>query len=119
MVDLPPAAPAHGTGTLRGLMAMYDAPPIATRRPITHEPLPVLAPGDHVRRGDGEFATVVRVAGESVVLRMDEPYLAAGLPHRLYYSNLHELTKVESVGRLGARDLFQEDGDDPDDQQDE
>jgi hypothetical protein len=49
-----------------------------------------------------------------VVLRMDEPFMAAGLTQRLYYSNVHELTKVESVGRMGARDLFQDDEDDQD-----
>jgi hypothetical protein len=108
MVDLAP----QEAGTLRGLMAMYDAPPIETRRPIKREPLPVFAPGDHARRRDGAFGTVVRVHGDSVVLTMDEPYLAAGLPHRLYYSNVHELTKVESVGRMGARDLFRDDEDD-------
>jgi hypothetical protein len=95
-------------------MAMYDAPAIKTRRPITHEPLPVFGAGDHARRLDGAYGTVVRVHGDSVVLRMDEPFMAAGLSHRLYYSNVHELTKVESVGRMGARDLFQDDEDDQD-----
>ena len=89
-------------------MAMYDAQPIHTRRPIEHKQLPQLEPGDHARRPDGAYGTVVRVAGDSVVLRMDEPFQAGGLSHRLYYSNLHELTKVESVGRMGARDLFQD-----------
>jgi hypothetical protein len=116
MVDLPLVSPVLGAGRLRGLMAMYDAPPIETRRPITHEPLPVFAPGDHARRRDGAFGTVVRVAGDSVVLRMDEPFLVAGLSQRIYYSNVHELTKVESVGRMGARDLFHDDEDDEDDE---
>ena len=52
---------------------------------------------------------MVRVAGDSVVLRMDEPFQAGGLPQRIYYSNVHELAKVESVGRMGARDLFEDD----------
>jgi hypothetical protein len=90
-------------------MAMYDAEPIPTRRPVKRIELPVLAPGDHARRPDGAYGTVVRVAGDSIVLRMDEPYQAAGLTQRLYFSNVHELTKVESVGRMGARDLFQDD----------
>jgi hypothetical protein len=90
-------------------MAMYDAPAIETRHPIKREPLPVFQAGDHARRRDGAYGTVVRVHGDSVVLRMDEPFMAAGLPQRLYYSNVHELTKVESVGRMGARDLFDED----------
>jgi len=90
-------------------MAMYDAEPIATRRPIERKQLPVFAPGDHAQRPDGAYGTVVRVAGDSVVLRMDEPFQAGGLPQRIYYSNVHELTKVESVGRMGARDLFDED----------
>jgi hypothetical protein len=93
-------------------MAMYDAEPIPTRRPIEHKQLPVFAPGDHARRPDGAYGTVVRVSGESVVLRMDEPFQAGGLTQRIYYSNLHELAKVESVGRMGARDLFSDDGED-------
>jgi hypothetical protein len=92
-------------------MAMYDAEPIATRRPIDHKPLPVFVPGDHARRPDGAYGTVVRVAGSSVVLRMDEPFLVAGLTQRTYYSNVHELTKVDSVGKMGARDLFSDEGD--------
>lgn len=92
-------------------MAMYDAEPIATRRPIERKQLPVFAPGDHARRPDGAYGTVVRVAGDSVVLRMDEPFRAGGLTQRLYYSNVHELIKVESVGRMGARDLFRDEDD--------
>jgi hypothetical protein len=30
-------------------MAMYDAPPIPTRRPVEHDSPPQLQPGDHVR----------------------------------------------------------------------
>ena len=85
---------------------MYDADPIPTRRPIVRPSLPVFSPGDHARRPDGAYGTVVRVAGDSVVLKMDEPFTAGGLTHQLYYSNVHELEKVESVGRMGARDLF-------------
>ncbi|MDQ1674815.1 MAG: hypothetical protein QOC98_3377 [Frankiaceae bacterium] len=91
---------------------MYDAEPIETRRPITRKALPVFVPGDHARRRDGAYGTVMRVAGDSVVLRMDEPFQSGGLTHRVYYSNVHELAKVASVGRMGARDLFQDDEDD-------
>lgn len=99
-------------------MAMYDAEPIATRSPVVHEQPPVLAPGDHVRlRGrpgfdpahaqlEGAFGRVVRVSGDSVVLEMDEPYQAGGLTHRIFYSSRYQLNKVESVGRMGARELF-------------
>jgi hypothetical protein len=88
---------------------MYDAEPIPTRRPIERKQVPVFAAGDHARRPDGAYGTVVRVAGDSVVLQMDEPFQSGGLSQRIYYSNVHELTKVESVGRMGARDLFGED----------
>ena len=37
---------------------------------------------------------------------MDEPYQADGRTQRLFYSSPYQLNKVESVGRLGARDLF-------------
>jgi hypothetical protein len=99
-------------------MAMYDAPAIPTRRPVAHRQPPQLQPGDAVRiRGvpgdmpghaqlEGAFGRVVRVAGASVVLEMDEPYTAGGLTHRLYYSSPYQLTKVESVGRMGARELY-------------
>ena len=72
-------------------MAMYDAEPIPTRRPIAHPQPPHLVPGDPVRligfRGDlpahaqleGAFGRVLHVTGQSVVIEMDEPYMAAGL----------------------------------------
>jgi hypothetical protein len=97
---------------------MYDAPPIRTRSQVVREPLPELRPGDHVRiRGlpgdmpghaqlEGAFGRVVRVSGASVVLEMDEPYTAGGLTHRLYYSSPYQLRKVETVGRMGARELY-------------
>jgi hypothetical protein len=107
-------------------MAMYDADPIPTRSPISHQQPPQLEPGDHVRlRGlpgdlpahaqlEGAFGRVVRVSGASVVLEMDEPYSASGLSHRLFYSSPYQLTKVESVGRMGARDLFDDSAEDAD-----
>jgi hypothetical protein len=49
-----------------------------------------------------------------VVLEMDEPYSASGLSHRLFYSSPYQLTKVESVGRMGARDLFDDSAEDAD-----
>ena len=105
-------------------MAMYDAEPIPTRRPVEHEQPPPLAPGDYVRlRGrpgfdvshgqlEGAYGQVVRVSGSSVLLEMDEPYQAYGRTQRLYYSSPYQLKKVESVGRLGARELFADDEDD-------
>jgi hypothetical protein len=99
-------------------MAMYDAPPIPTRRPVVHAEPPQLQPGDYVRiRGvpgdmpahtqlEGAFGRIVRIAGASVVLEMDEPYTAGGLTHRLYYSSAYQLMKVETVGRMGARQLY-------------
>ena len=93
-------------------MAMYDAEPIATRRPIERTQLPGVRAGrPRAAPGRRLTAAVVRVAGDSVVLRMDEPFQAGGLTQRLYYSNVHELTKVESVGRMGARDLFRDEDD--------
>ena len=104
-------------------MAMYDADPIPTRRPLTHDELPQLEPGDYVRLqgmpGDlpshaqleGAFGRVVHVAGASVMLEMDEPYVAGGLTHRMFYGSPYQLKKVEPVGRMGARKLF-DDSDD-------
>ena len=41
----------------------------------------------------------------------DEPYTAGGLTHRTFYGSPYQLKKVEPVGRMGARNLF----DEPDD----
>ena len=80
-------------------------------------------PGDYVRLqgmpGDlpshaqleGAFGRVVHVAGASVMLEMDEPYTAGGLTHRMFYGSPYQLKKVEPVGRMGARKLF-DDSDD-------
>jgi hypothetical protein len=54
----------------------------------------------------GELGTVARVAGRSVVLALDRPYMAAGTPQKLYYSYPGELELVPRVGRMGAVDLF-------------
>jgi hypothetical protein len=54
----------------------------------------------------GESGTVVRVAGRSVVLELDRPYMAAGTPQRLFYSYAGELEAIPRVGRMGAVDLF-------------
>lgn len=105
-------------------MAMYDAPAIPTRRPLEHRQPPVLRPGDHVRiRGvpgdmpshaqlEGAFGRVARIAGASVVLDMDEPYTAGGLTHRQYFASPYQLVKVESVGRMGARELYDDEAED-------
>jgi len=76
---------------------------------------PKVAPGDRVRivgrnspRLD-EHGTVKRVAGRSVVLELDRPYMATGTPRRLYYSYPGELEIVPKVGRMGAVDLFADD----------
>lgn len=76
---------------------------------------PKLAAGDRVRivgRNSpklGEVGTVARVAGRSVVLELDRPYMAAGTPQRLYYSYPGELEAIPRVGRMGAHDLFADD----------
>ena len=105
-------------------MAMYDADPIPTRRPVAHDQLPQLEPGDYVRLqgipGDlpshaqleGAYGRVVHVAGASVMLEMDEPYTAGGLTHRMFYGSPYQLKKVEPVGRMGARNLFDDSDDD-------
>ena len=53
----------------------------------------------------------MHVAGASVMLEMDEPYTAGGLTHRMFYGSPYQLKKVEPVGRMGARKLF-DDSDD-------
>jgi hypothetical protein len=57
----------------------------------------------------GETGTVAHVAGRSVVLELDRPYMAAGTPQRLYYSYPGELEAIPRVGRMGAQDLFADD----------
>jgi hypothetical protein len=52
---------------------------------------------------------VKHVAGRSVVVELDRPYMAAGAPRRLYYSYPGELEIVPKVGRMGAVDLFADD----------
>ena len=76
---------------------------------------PKVAPGDRVRivgrnspRLD-EHGTVKHVAGRSVVVELDRPYMATGTPRRLYYSYPGELEVVPKVGRMGAVDLFADD----------
>lgn len=110
-------------GTIR-LMAMYDAKPIETRRPIERPEQPKLAPGDHVRLTrnpgtmpghealDGAYGTVLRVNGDSVVLEMDEPFDAGGLTQKVFYSRPSELKKVRVAGKMGSRILFQDDDED-------
>jgi hypothetical protein len=105
-------------------MAMYDAKPIEPRKPVERRSLPVLAPGDHVRlirnpgtmpghvALDGAYGTVLRVAGDSVVLEMDEPFEAGGLTQTVFYSRASELKKVEVAGRMGSRILFRDEDED-------
>ena len=54
----------------------------------------------------GETGGVTHVAGRSVVIELDRPYMAAGTPQRLYYSYPGELELIPRVGRMGAVDLF-------------
>jgi hypothetical protein len=74
-----------------------------------------VAAGDRVRIVDrnspkrDEYGTVKHVAGRSVVVELDRPYMAAGTPRRLYYSYPGELELVPKVGRMGAVDLFADD----------
>jgi hypothetical protein len=101
-------------------MAMYGADPIPTRRPVVRSQMPQLAPGDHVRinglPGDlpahaqleGAFGRVLHVAGDSVVIETDEPYTAGGLTHRQYFCSRYQLRKVQPVGKMGGRDLYEE-----------
>ena len=93
---------------------MYDNTPIETRRPVVRREPPKLQPGDRVRLREGRRlaaakGTVARVAGGSVVLEMDEPYLAGGLTQRTFYSYPFELELIPRVGRMGAEDLFADD----------
>jgi hypothetical protein len=116
--------PRAGVADTILLMAMYDADAIPTRRPIAHRRLPRLAPGDHVRinglPGDlpahaqleGGFGRVLRVSGASVVIETDEPYTASGLTHRTFFCSSYQLRKVEPVGKMGARDLYDEEDED-------
>src|SRR5947209_20619703 len=105
-------------------MAMYDAPPIRTRRLVVRQRPPQRRPGGDVRsRGvpgdmpahkqlEGGFGRVARIAGASVVLDMDEPYTAGGLAHRQYFASPYQLVKVESIGRMGARELYDDEPED-------
>ena len=102
-------------------MAMYDNPPIATRKPVVHEGDPELQVGDRVRLKrnpgtmpghdalDGALGTVVRIAPGRVVLDMDHEYVASGLVQKQFYSYPGELERIERVGRMGAVDLFADD----------
>jgi hypothetical protein len=76
---------------------------------------PKVTPGDRVRIAGrnspklGELGTVSRVAGRSVVLELDRPYMASGTLQKLYYSYAGELELIPRVGRMGAVDLFAND----------
>ena len=76
---------------------------------------PVVAPGDRVRVVAGyspqlgRTGTVVRVAGRSVQVELDEPFAVAGMSQRLFYSYSGELETIPRVGRMGAEDLFADD----------
>lgn len=102
-------------------MAMYENPPIATRRPVAQDEDPQLQVGDRVRLKrspgtmpghdalDGALGTVVHVAPGRVVLDMDHEYVASGLVQKQFYSYPGELERIERVGRMGAVDLFADD----------
>lgn len=49
------------------------------------------------------------VAGRSVVLELDRPYMASGTAQKRYYSYPGELELIPRVGRMGATDLFAND----------
>jgi hypothetical protein len=107
-------------------MAMYGADPIPTRTPVAHPLPPQLAAGDPVRLiglpGDlaahaqleGAYGRVLRVSGQSVMLEMDEPYMAGGLEHRTFYAAPYQLKRAEVTGRMGARDLYDDEDSDSD-----
>ena len=87
-----------------------DRPTLKPRRPR-----PEVAPGDRVRVVAGyspqlgQTGTVVRVAGRSVHVELDEPFAVAGTSQRLFYSYAGELESIPRVGRMGAEDLFADD----------
>jgi hypothetical protein len=98
------------------------------RSPIKPRPPapPALSPGDHVRikrvpgtmpghaQLDGATGVVERVGGDRVVVRLDEPYQAAGVTQQRFYSYARELERLRVVGRMGTRDLYDlDDGSEP------
>lgn len=84
--------------------------------PLAHSAPPTLEPGARVRlKTTGARGTVVHVKGRSVVLEMDEPFTAAGISQRTYYSYPGELEVIPVAGRMGAQVLYAEEaGDLPD-----
>jgi hypothetical protein len=87
-----------------------DRPTIKPRRAR-----PDVAVGDRVRivaglsPQFGQSGSVVRIAGRSVIVELDEPFAVSGASQRLYYSYSGELEQVRRVGRMGAQDLFADD----------
>jgi hypothetical protein len=63
----------------------------------------------------GQMGVATHVAGRSVVVELDRPYMAAGTPRRLYYSYPGELELIPRVGKMGAVDLFLDEEDPSDD----
>ena len=63
----------------------------------------------------GQAGVATHVAGRSVVVELDRPYMAAGTPQRLYYSYPGELELIPRVGKMGAVDLFLDEEDPIDD----
>jgi hypothetical protein len=96
------------------------ASPLKPRPPAP----PELDVGDHVRikrvpgtmpahaQLEGATGVVERVAGDRVVLRLDDPYEASGVTQQRFYSYARELEPLRVVGRMGTRDLYA-DGDEP------
>ncbi len=77
--------------------------------PAARQPAPDLKPGDRVRlKTTGARGTVVHVKGRSAVLELDEPFAAAGLTQRTYYSYPGELEAIPVTGRMGAQVLYAE-----------
>jgi hypothetical protein len=95
------------------------ASPLKPRPPAP----PALSAGDHVRikrvpgtmpahqHLEGATGVVERVAGDRVVLRLDDPYEVNGLTQQRFYSYARELDLLRVVGRMGTRDLYAVDGD--------
>jgi hypothetical protein len=81
--------------------------------PVAHQPPPELRAGDRVRlKTTGARGTVLHIKGRSAVLEMDEPFVAAGITQRTYYSYPGELEAIPVAGRMGAQVLYAEEAGD-------
>jgi hypothetical protein len=107
---MPPGAAAIIAPIPVPLFKRPDRPTIKPRRAR-----PDVAAGDRVRvvaglsPQFGQSGTVMRVAGRSVIVELDQPFAVSGASQRLYYSYAGELESIARVGRMGAQDLFADD----------